>query len=99
MLSVYFKLTDASADGKRLLLHMDTRNTGGVTSALPPLRGFGVPVASLTRRTQRKRCFTPVFCEAVASFQSSRLIIAEAWLSHDHLSIFVSMYGSIFHYY
>ena len=60
---------------------MDTCNTRGVTSALPYSLG----------ETQRKRCFTPVFCEAVVSLRSSRPrkqrpIRAEAWLSHGKLS-------------
>uniref|UniRef100_A0A2H1WPX3 SFRICE_031116 n=1 Tax=Spodoptera frugiperda TaxID=7108 RepID=A0A2H1WPX3_SPOFR len=42
-------------------------------------RIIGPPVSSLT---QRKRCFTPVFCSAVVSLRSSRPIRAEAWLSH-----------------
>uniref|UniRef100_A0A2H1VQS3 SFRICE_009415 n=1 Tax=Spodoptera frugiperda TaxID=7108 RepID=A0A2H1VQS3_SPOFR len=36
----------------------------------------------VTSATQRKRCFTSIFCKAVASLLSSRPIRAEAWLSH-----------------
>uniref|UniRef100_A0A2H1WP92 fumarate hydratase n=1 Tax=Spodoptera frugiperda TaxID=7108 RepID=A0A2H1WP92_SPOFR len=45
------------------------------------LQGLGIrpPVTSLT---QRKRCFTSVFCEAVVPLRSSRPIRAEAWFSH-----------------
>uniref|UniRef100_A0A2H1VHX4 SFRICE_001058 n=1 Tax=Spodoptera frugiperda TaxID=7108 RepID=A0A2H1VHX4_SPOFR len=42
--------------------------------------GIGLPVTSLT---QRKRCFTSVFCSAVVSLRSSRPSNAEAWLSHN----------------
>uniref|UniRef100_A0A2H1W5M9 SFRICE_036670 n=1 Tax=Spodoptera frugiperda TaxID=7108 RepID=A0A2H1W5M9_SPOFR len=40
---------------------------------------IGPPVTSLT---QRKCCFTSVYCEAVVSLGSSRLIRAKVWLSH-----------------
>uniref|UniRef100_A0A2H1W0Y6 SFRICE_004028 n=1 Tax=Spodoptera frugiperda TaxID=7108 RepID=A0A2H1W0Y6_SPOFR len=40
---------------------------------------IGPPVKSLT---QRKSCFTSVFCEAVVSLRLSRPISAEVWLSH-----------------
>ncbi|CAH1642730.1 unnamed protein product [Spodoptera littoralis] len=42
-------------------------------------RVIGPPVTS---HSQRKRCFTSVFCEAVVSLRSSQLIRAEVWLSH-----------------
>uniref|UniRef100_A0A2H1VZG3 SFRICE_040041 n=1 Tax=Spodoptera frugiperda TaxID=7108 RepID=A0A2H1VZG3_SPOFR len=44
--------------------------------------GIGPPVTSLT---QRKRCFTSVFWEAVVLLRSSRPIRAEAWLSHTRI--------------
>uniref|UniRef100_A0A2H1V826 SFRICE_031001 n=1 Tax=Spodoptera frugiperda TaxID=7108 RepID=A0A2H1V826_SPOFR len=40
---------------------------------------IGPPVTSLT---QRKRCFTSVFCEPVVSLRSSRPIRAKTWVSH-----------------
>uniref|UniRef100_A0A2H1W4V3 SFRICE_028050 n=1 Tax=Spodoptera frugiperda TaxID=7108 RepID=A0A2H1W4V3_SPOFR len=57
---------------------------------------IGPPVTSIT---QRKYCFTSVFCEAVVSLRSSRPIRAEAWLSHlllewelRRIILFVSIY-------
>uniref|UniRef100_A0A2H1WFY4 SFRICE_013280 n=1 Tax=Spodoptera frugiperda TaxID=7108 RepID=A0A2H1WFY4_SPOFR len=48
------------------------------------LQERGVIGPSVTSLTQRKRCFTPVFGEAVVSLRSSQIIRAEAWLSHAY---------------
>uniref|UniRef100_A0A2H1WQ87 SFRICE_016527 n=1 Tax=Spodoptera frugiperda TaxID=7108 RepID=A0A2H1WQ87_SPOFR len=52
-------------------------------------RGLGRGASdNLTHKTQRKRCFTSVFCEAVVSLRSSWLIRVEAWLSHTLLHFY-----------
>uniref|UniRef100_A0A2H1VBH8 SFRICE_003003 n=1 Tax=Spodoptera frugiperda TaxID=7108 RepID=A0A2H1VBH8_SPOFR len=69
-------------------LMVDNRHRPWIPESLEALQGlsrnrglvrevFGPPVTSLT---QCNRCFTSVFCEAVASHRSSRPIRAEAWL-------------------
>uniref|UniRef100_A0A2H1VHC4 SFRICE_000384 n=1 Tax=Spodoptera frugiperda TaxID=7108 RepID=A0A2H1VHC4_SPOFR len=53
--------------------------------------GIGPSVTSLT---QRKRCFTSVFCEVVVSPPSSRPIRADHWWKRTQLS-FIFLYGKM----
>uniref|UniRef100_A0A2H1VXL4 SFRICE_009752 n=1 Tax=Spodoptera frugiperda TaxID=7108 RepID=A0A2H1VXL4_SPOFR len=49
--------------------------------------GRGILRPPVTSLTQRKRCFTSIFYEAVVSLRSSRPIRAEAWLSRTLYSV------------
>lgn len=69
---------------------MDTCSTRGTTSGLPAFegcgqcmrgQGMGLRYYHSLCATQHKRCFTPVFCEAIVSLRSSWSIHAEAWHS------------------
>uniref|UniRef100_A0A2H1W0I5 SFRICE_011117 n=1 Tax=Spodoptera frugiperda TaxID=7108 RepID=A0A2H1W0I5_SPOFR len=88
------KQADGSPDGKQSLPPMEPRNIRGVTCALSAFWGWlgkrglgrGVTGPPVTSLTQRKRCFTSVFCETVVSLRSSRPIRAEACLSYTNIS-------------
>lgn len=71
------KRANISLDGKRFPSPIDTRNTRGVTRALP---AFGIWYTRSLIETLRKRRFEPFLCEeALISLQPSRPIYAEAW--------------------
>lgn len=68
---------DISPDGNRFLLLMDTRNTRGVINVLSAFGRFASCIHTrVYKSTQRKRCFTSPFSEAVVLFRSSRLVHA-----------------------
>lgn len=64
---------------------IDTRNSKGVTSALPTIGGWELDVGRdwdmgtsvAFGETQRERCFTPVFCVAV-SLRANQPVHTEA---------------------